>query len=333
MATATQIQESQVGFAPVLEPYAQDLLASVAGLTDINENPYMQYMGDRFAQFSPLQQQAFTGIQGMQTAPQLDVASQLTQQAAQSAGGYGSYNPLDYQAISFTSPGMADQYMNPYMGAIQQQLQRQADTQRQTLSAQAAKSGAFGGARSDLMNSQLNAELMRQQQQAQAQAFGQAQQQFNTEQGARQQAAGMGEASRQFGVGLGLQGLTTALQGANQLGALGQTQFGQQMGINQLQQQYGTQQQQQMQNILSQQYQDFLNAQNYPYKQLGFMSDVLRGVPLTQTGTTVYQAPPSTAQTLTSLGLGAAGMSKLFKKGGAVKSEPRGLAALALSKI
>jgi hypothetical protein len=67
-----------------------------------------------------------------------------------------------------------------------------------------------------------------------------------------------------------------------------------------------------MNTILGNQYQDFLNQQNQPYKQLGFMSDIIRGAPLSQQGSTVYTAPPSTAQTVASLGLGAAGISKLF---------------------
>jgi len=149
-----------------------------------------------------------------------------------------------------------------------------------------------------------------------------------------QAAAQLGEQSRQYGAGLGLQGLQTALQSAQQLGGLGQTEFGQNLAINQLQQQYGQQQQQQMQNILGAQYQDFLNYQNYPYKQLGFMSDIIRGVPLTQTGSSVYQAPPTTMQNLTALGLGAAGLGKLFAKGGHVKNEKgSGLGALALNSI
>ncbi|NBS70250.1 hypothetical protein EBT31_15270, partial [bacterium] len=221
---------------------------------------------------------------------------------------------------------MAEQYMNPYMDAINQSLQRQADIQRQTLGAQAAKAGAFGGARDVIGRSQLNAELMRQQQQAQAQAFQSAQQQFNQEQAQRMQAQQLAEQSRQYGAGIGLQGLQTALQGAQQLGALGQTQYGQEMGINQLQSQLGAQQQQQMQNILGAQYQDFLNFQNYPYKQLGFFSDILRGVPLTQTGSALYQAPPTALQTVTGLGLGAAGISNLLgrKEGGSVQSYAEG---------
>jgi len=338
MATAspTQIQQSQVGFAPVVEPYAQDLLASAAGLTDINANPYMQYMGDRFAQFDPMQRLAFENAATMQLSPQLAEGTALAGMAGLAGLGLqGQYRPMEVTPQSFTAAGTADKYMNPYMGAINQSLQRQADIQRQQVGAQAAKQGAFGGARAGLMNQQINAELMRQQQQAQAQAFGQAQQQFNTEQAQRMAAAQLGEQSRQYSGNLGLQGLQTALQGAQAIGNLGQQQFQQAMGINQLQAQYGTQQQQQMQNILNQQYQDFLNAQNYPYKQLSFMSDIIRGVPLTQTGTTIYQAPPSAMQNITSLGLGAAGLSKmgLFKKGGAVKSKPEGLAALMVSKI
>ena len=387
-----QVQQYQTGFAPQIAPYAEALLGKAEALTDIEYNPYQQYQGERFAGFTPLQQQAFAGAQAMEAAPQLADASALAGQAGLRALAYNQYQPSQfgnffqavpsYQPTAFTAPGvgtksftasgMADQYMNPYMSAVQQQLQRQADIQRSTLGAQAAKSGAFGGARSGLMNQQLNAELMRQQQQAQAQAFGQAQQQFNVEQqaglqaqlanqqarmqaqqaaeqsrqygygqlmqqaglGAQygQAAAQLGEQSRQYGAGLGLQGLQAALGAAGQLGQLGQTQFGQNMALNQLQQQYGAQQQQQAQNILNQQYQDFLNYQNYPYKQLGFMSDIIRGVPLTQTGSAVYQQAPSTVSQLAGLGTAAIGATKLFgaKEGGKVESKPAGLADLAI---
>jgi hypothetical protein len=104
------------------------------------------------------------------------------------------------------------------------------------------------------------------------------------------------------------------------------------MGITNLQNHFGGQQQQQMQQDLTNKYQDFLNFQNYPYKQLGFMSDILRGAPMMQTGSSLYQAPPSTVQNIASLGLGAAGISKLFAEGGEVKSGG-GLGALALNNL
>lgn len=338
--TPYQVQQYQTGFAPVVAPYAEALLGKAEALTDIEYNPYQQYQGDRFAQFTPLQQQAFAGAQAMEAAPQLADASAMAGKAGLAALGYGGYRPMEYSPESFGQQGVAGRYMNPYMQQVLapqlQAMQRQADIQRSTLGAQAAKSGAFGGARSGLMESQLNADLMRQQQQAVGQAYGQsfqqAMQQFNQEQAQRQAAAQLGEQSRQYGAGLGLQGLQTALQSAQQLGNLGQTQFGQNMALNQLQSQYGGQQQQQAQNILNQQYQDFLNYQNYPYKQLGFMSDIIRGVPLTQTGSAVYQQAPSTVSQLAGLGTAAIGATKLFgaKEGGKVESKPAGLADLAI---
>jgi hypothetical protein len=107
------------------------------------------------------------------------------------------------------------------------------------------------------------------------------------------------------------------------------------MGINALQNQYGLQQQAQVQKDLDTKFGDFTNAQNYPYKNLSFMSDIIRGVPLTQTGASVYQAPPSTAQNITALGLGAAGVSKLWggANGGVAMSNGGGLGALALNNL
>ena len=54
MTTPTQQTTYQVGFTPELAPYAQTLLGQAAALTDTSQNPYMQYQGERQAQFSPL---------------------------------------------------------------------------------------------------------------------------------------------------------------------------------------------------------------------------------------------------------------------------------------
>jgi hypothetical protein len=158
-------------------------------------------------------------------------------------------------------------------------------------------------------------------------------QQFNAEQAANQSAANLNAQQGQFGAGLGLQGLQTAMTGANTLGNLGGQQFAQNMGATNLQNQFGGQQQQQVQNVLNNQYQDFLNSQNYPYKQLGFMSDMLRGLPLTQTSSTMYQPAPSMGSQLIGAGTALAGASKLFAKGGVADSRPAGLADLALSRM
>jgi hypothetical protein len=75
-------------------------------------------------------------------------------------------------------------------------------------------------------------------------------------------------------------------------------------------------QQGQQQQGLDVAYQDFTKAQNYPYQQLAFGSDMLRGLPLSQAAQSVYTAPPNQLSQLGGLGttaLGIYGMSGGFK--------------------
>jgi hypothetical protein len=347
----TQIQQTNYGFAPEVAPYAQAMLGQAAALTDPSMNPYMQYQGERTAQFSPLQMMSYDNAALMQSQPQLQDATAMAGLAG--LGGLNTqytYNP--YQTKSFTNSQTAENYMSPYMENVvarqQADAQRQAAIAQQAQGAQAARTGAFGGSGDYLMRAQAAGNLARQKGNIAAtglqNAYQQGMQQFNAEQGANMGAAQLNAQQGQFGAGLGLQGLQTALSSANTLGNLGGVQYQQNMGINALQNQYGLQQQSQMQKDIDTRYQDYLNYQNYPYKQLSFMSDIIRGAPLTQTGSAIYQAPPSTAQTITSLGLGAAGISKLMgsaeggltrsmANGGVAMSNGGGLGALALNNL
>jgi hypothetical protein len=238
----------------------------------------------------------------------LQSAQQLAEQSRQYGAGYG-----------MTGAQNAAQY-----GQSAQQL---AEQSRQY------------GAGQGLTAAQLQAQYGMSAQQAQeaSSQFGASQAARQAEMGAQygQSAQQLAEQSRQYGAGLGLQGLSTAIQGAGQLGTLGGQQFAQGMDVNKLQQAYGTQQQQQNQNIMSQQYQDFLNQQNYPYKQLGFMSDMVRGLPLSQSSSQMYQQPPSMVSQLAGLGTAAYGASKLMAEGGSVNDaqRPAGLAELAISRM
>jgi hypothetical protein len=345
----TQIQQTNYGFAPEIAPYAQTLLGQAQAVTDTSQNPYMQYQGERTAQFAPLQQLSYDNAALMQAQPQLQDATAMAGQAGLGALNTSfTYNP--YQTQSFTGANV-DQYMSPYMQNVvdvqSQQARRQAEIGQQTQQAQAARSGAFGGARDYISRAQGDADLQRTLAGIQAtgsqNAYQQGMQQFNQAQAQGLAGAQLNAQQGQFGAGLGLQGLQTALTGANTLGQLGQSQYQQNMGVNALQNQYGLQQQSQMQKDMDTKYQDFLNYQNYPYKQLSFMSDIIRGAPLTSTGSAIYQAPPSTAQTITSLGLGAAGISKLMgsAEGGLTRSMANGgvamsgggLGALALNNL
>jgi hypothetical protein len=65
------------------------------------------------------------------------------------------------------------------------------------------------------------------------------------------------------------------------------------------------------------------------------MSDMLRGLPLTQQSGSIYQTPPSLTSQLIGAGTAAYGASKLFAKGGDVQDveytdKPAGLADLAV---
>jgi hypothetical protein len=127
------------------------------------------------------------------------------------------------------------------------------------------------------------------------------------------QGAQLADQSRQFGANLGLQGIQQQLAAAGTLGQLGQTQFGQQQAINQAQMGAGAQLQGLEQQRLEQQYQDFLSRQRYPYAQLGFMSDILRGTPAQGAISSLYQAPPSAMGQLIGAGTGLAGIYGAMK--------------------
>jgi hypothetical protein len=321
MADPTSITQYQTGFAPEIAPYATSLLGKAQAYTDTAQNPYQSYTGERVAQFSPLQQQSYDYAGQMQAAPQLQDATALAGQAGLGAlNAQYTYGPSNFDAA--TAKSMMNPYMQNVVDVQKQQAMRDAAIAQQGQKAQAVNAGGFGGSRDFLMRNQGNAELQRGLQNIQAtglnNAYNQAQQQYNTQYGQNAQ-------QQQFGAGLGMQGLGIANQAAQNLGALGQTQFGQNMGITGLQNQFGLQQQQSAQNLLNTKYEDFQGAQNYPYKQMGFMSDIIRGLPTSQTGATMYQAAPTAIQNLTSLGLGAAGISSLMKaEGGTVRSYANG---------
>ena len=293
----TQEQKASTELPEWAKPYAKDILAKGQALTDVNQNPYQTYNQNRIAGFSPMQQQAMQNAQGMSVAPQvgagtagaigaglggLDVANQATTGGFQSqVGGY--MNPYLQMSLA---PQLAEANRNYDIGATKQQ-------------SAATQAGAFGGSREAIMaaenernrNTGLNSIIG----QGYNQAFGQAQNQYNQNLSNQLQGYGM----------LG--------NAANSLGQLGQNQYQQNMGINQLQSQYGGQQQALQQQGLTQAYQDFQNQQNYPYKQLGFMSDMIRGLPLGQQSTSqMYQSPGSVAGQVAGLGMGAYGLSRAF---------------------
>lgn len=269
----------------------------------ILESGFQPYQGELVAGETPLQSQAYNDLSRMQVSPQTSQATGFTGLAALQAQNLARYNPLgqqQYYQSAFDQPGGLDKYMSPYMQGVVEQQKQQAvrDYSRQIpgLQAQGIRAGARGGTREALLQAEAQRGLNEQLQNIQAtglqNAYQQATQQAVTDAATRAQygLAGtqLGEQSRQFGAGLGLQGLQQQLAAAGQLGQLGQQQYQQQTGILGAQLGAGAQQQALKQQTLASDYQRFIDEMQYPYKQLEFMSNLIRGIPSTDKTTSTY---------------------------------------------
>jgi len=212
-------------------PYVTTMLGKGAALAN---EPYYAYQGPLTAGAAPLQQQAFQGIAGLAVPEQM-----------------GAYQPQ-----SFTAQGTAQQYMNPYINAALQpqldELRRQTEISRAKQAGQLTRAGAYGGSRQALADAELNRAMLANMAQATgtgyAQAFQQAQQQFNTEQQAAQNAQNL---ANQYG----LQALANQVQ-AGQL----------QRGIE-------------SEGITADRLQ-FEEERDFPYKQVQYMQSLLQGLPI-----------------------------------------------------
>lgn len=264
-----------------LMPYMMDVLNKGQGLTSQTYKPFSTNAQDYVAGFSPLQQQAQKGAANLQMPGQFGQASQLA-----GAAGMGSMMAGQNYANQATDPNAVGKYMNPYLKqSLDPQLQllnQQFGIQGAQQQGAATQAGAFGGSREALSSAMTNQGQALAQQQMIGQGYNQA---FSQAQNAQQ-----------FGAGLELQGYGQGIQAAGQLGGLGTAQLAAQTGILDTQGKYGAQQQAQQQQAIDQAIQNYQNAQNYPYMQLGFMSNLIRGTPTGNTTETRYQAQPSWLQ-------------------------------------
>jgi hypothetical protein len=303
--TTTENINKTTGLPAWALPYAQDTLAKQQALSN---RPYEAYEAPRIAGFSPLQTQAKDAAAGMETSGATGTGIGLAGMA-----GLGGLNTQTF------GNAQADQYMSPYIQNVvdiqKREAQRQSGIQGTQQQAQAAQAGAFGGSRDAIMRAERERNLGTQMGDIQAQgnqlAYTNAQNQFNADQNR------------------GLQGLQVAGQAASTLGQLGGQQFQQGVDINKLQGAYGAQEQGMQQQGLDLAYQDFQNQKNYPQQQLGYMANMINGLPIGSTSTatsTGTPGSPSGLQTLGALGMGAyglsnMGLSKFFADGGSVDSE------------
>jgi hypothetical protein len=224
----------------------------------LTNQPYQTYGGQRTANFTGLQNQAFGAAGNLGTAQQTTDASNMAAQAGIGAlgaeyqgGQFGNtyqglqnYDPGQVRAQNFGAQSAQD-YMSPYMQNVvdiqQREAQRNADIAGTSRGANAARSGAFGGSRQAVMDAEAARNLSIQKGDIQAtglqNAYQQAQQQFNADQTRQLQAQQAQQQANQFGYGqqaLGAQNQAQYGQAANQLNAQ-QQQFGANFGLQGLQ--------------------------------------------------------------------------------------------------
>ena len=323
------IQEQIIREAPEIEAIKLGLLGSAKDLADIP----IQLPQQQIAEFSPLQQAAFTGAaqpggiggfqpllaQGTQTLGTglgtIQGALSPIQQAQTAAlGTAGLFQPSDLSA--YTNP-----FQQQVIDTTLAELDRQGQIERNRLGAQAVSGGAFGGSRFGVEGAELTGRL----QDARARALAQLNQQnflqalqtgqsaFENQQRRQQQQSQLLSGIGQLTAGLGAQ---QAAIGGQQLGAAQLAQAG---GLRDIeaQQKLGLQQQQLQQAGLDAERQNRQRQLFEPFSRVAFLSDIFKGAPSTQQtlGSQVSPAvqSPSAFQQVAGFGTGLLGTAAAAK--------------------
>jgi len=280
---ATQTVEQVSRLPEFHEQFLTDIFESAKAAAETG----MPYAPGEVAQLSQGQQaaiqQAMSGVGAFQ--PYLQQGQQAIQAGIGQAMGAG-FTPTSYQ-----------QYMDPFLDDVidaqMEDIAKQGKLQQQTLAGQAVGAGAFGGSRAAVGSGEIARNVLETQARTGAQlrtaGFQQAQQAAQNAAQQQLQQAQLTGALGQGIAGLGQMGQALGVQDINTL-----------LGIGGLEQQ-------QQQSLLNQAQQNLLAQQSLPFQQVGFLSDIFRGVPaLQQTTTSTTTPPPSTTSQL--LGLGIAGL-------------------------
>lgn len=280
-----------------MSDYTQGLIAKANA---VSAEPYQAYEGPRIAGFDPSQERAFGMVEGNvgKFDPMMAEAAAGTRTAA-GANPLATAQPyMDKAAGSF--PGAVDQYMDPY---IQNVLNRQESMATRTLEEKFLPAlqksfigaGQFGsrgpGSSMETMGLRgvrdISEGLEEQRLGALSGAYGQAADIYGRDVGRQADLA------RTAGT-LEMQGAELGLRGAQQLGALGESSQAMAARDAAGLEAVGAQQRDLPQASMDLAYQDFLKQQQHPKEQVGFLSDVIRGLPSAAVGssTTSSQTGP-----------------------------------------
>ena len=260
---------------------------------------YTPYEAERIAGFTPAQTQIQQEALALERPGQFGAATGLT-----GAAGLGSLAAGQQYMGMATDPTQMEAFMSPYQQAVTDVAKRgairEAQIAQQQASLGAARQGTYGGARQAIAQAERERGLLDRLTALQAEGG--------------QKAFEAARQAQQFGADLGLRGLGQGLQAGQTLGQIGQTQ--QQADISRLQAQetVAAQQRALEQQRMDQAYADFLRQRDYPMEQLGYFSNLMRGIPVGLGSTaTTYAQPPSIASQVGGLGLAGLGLYNLAR--------------------
>ena len=305
--TNTTSQVNQSNLPEYARPYYESLMQRAQNTAN---DGYQAYGGQRVADFSGMQNEAMRRFVNEDLG-----AWQRNVGQAQTAAGQANFDPSQVTAGQWTDPGVASQYMSPYMqnvvDANKREATRDATIQEQNLNAQAQQAGAFGGYRHGIVQAENTRNLNQQLQDIQAKGLQSA---YDTGLGAfnadRQASMGAQMANNQFG----FDAAQTDLARSQMYAGLGQLQSQLRGADIQSLLNMGNMQQAQSQAGMDLAYNDFINQRDYDRQNLNWLSGILRGVPISaNTSVSQYQAPPSAMSQVAGLGLGAAGLYSMLK--------------------
>jgi hypothetical protein len=297
MPTNTSISTTLTDVPAVLQPYITGAGGILPTAQKILSKDYASTYGDplaaaglagsgRVASLAPMQTQIGNELKTMQTPGQFGAGTEAIN------AGLGSLAGL-------TDADRMQQYMSPYVQNVMDVNKAEAlrDAQKQLVGANlaSARQGTYGGARNALMQSEADRNL--QTKLGNIQATGMQNAYDSATKNMLAQAAGYGTMG-------------------STLGALGTAEQAADIDRIKTQGAYGDLQRNIQQQQLDAQYSDLLAKLNYPITSLETMNNLVRGVPLTQTGqsTATTTPPPSFASQLAGTGLTGLSLYNMFNK-------------------
>lgn len=285
--SAQPIDAAQTGFRPILERFQMEAPQT------FGREQAQQYMSPYMQEVVEMQKRkAIEDAQRVGTQAGLAAARQGTYGGARQALEGSQRERALMQTLGDIQATGSQQAFEQAQKMFEQDRAAQMMAGRENLAAALGvqELGTRSGLEAALANLSADQQARVQNQASQLQAMGMNQEQALraalANQGADLEAQRFGEQSKQFAGELGLKGAGQAIEAGSALARIGQAEQAAELERLQAQEAAGRLTQAEQQKLYDLQYADFMAQQQFPYTQMSYMADILRGIP----GRTVYES-------------------------------------------